>query len=397
MSTLVADFPYSDIGGAFLAPNIVLTILDTICVGLRLFARKLKGLRWGLDDYLVVAALVAEWGTLTQLIYAVKYGKLGLPINFVTEEEQSIVELCNFIFCLTYATSTSLVKLAVLALYARIFRSVQSRLMTYGTRIVGLMVIGWWIANILVTIFQCNPIPAAWDPNVEGKCIENFLFFLGNSIANAGLDTLILLLPIRDLMRLNMTGWNKVAAVTVFMLGGVVVVFSAMRIAATGWLEAVGIYNMTQQFVWPWLATTMECCVAIICACIPTLLPIVRLVISQSSANRSSRDSSNPWPSKNVMTIGRAGSRRPVRSFGASILATKDEFTTHRDEAPGHDGSFERLGSRDPGADGFHGSTLSDQTHHPNETPRRSSVSGSDSIRLETFESGRAKREFDIA
>jgi hypothetical protein len=59
-----------------------------------------------------------------------------------------------------------LIKLSVLALYLRILKGVQGRLLMNVVWGVGIIVAANTIANVLVCIFQCWPIQAAWDVTI---------------------------------------------------------------------------------------------------------------------------------------------------------------------------------------------------------------------------------------
>jgi hypothetical protein len=56
-----------------------------------------------------------------------------------------------------------MIKLSVLALYKRILRGVQSQRLRNLVWIVAGIVAANTLANVLVAIFQCWPISAAWD------------------------------------------------------------------------------------------------------------------------------------------------------------------------------------------------------------------------------------------
>lgn len=131
-----------------------------------------------------------------------------------------------FAFCMLYGTASPLVKLTVLALYWRIFPITAMRRAIY---VLGSMTAGWWVAIQLVTIFQCEPISKAWDTGLEGRCINQLLFHAWNSVPNCLLDFLIVILPMREILRLQTFPAQKAGLAGTFLLGGLVVVASAMR------------------------------------------------------------------------------------------------------------------------------------------------------------------------
>lgn len=48
----------SDNSLVFFTPLVVLAVLSTFFVGLRLYARRFQGVKYGLDDYMAIIALV---------------------------------------------------------------------------------------------------------------------------------------------------------------------------------------------------------------------------------------------------------------------------------------------------------------------------------------------------
>ena len=65
-----------------------------------------------------------------------------------------------------YNTTLGMIKLSVLSLYKRILRGVQNPRMTLVVWIVFGIVAANTLANVLVSIFQCWPIKAAWDVTI---------------------------------------------------------------------------------------------------------------------------------------------------------------------------------------------------------------------------------------
>lgn len=67
------------------------------------------------------------------------------------------------------------------------------------------VVCAYTLAYELIIIFQCSPVSAAWDITVQGKCIALMVPMMTLSIANIVIDVLILLLPIKVLLELQMS------------------------------------------------------------------------------------------------------------------------------------------------------------------------------------------------
>lgn len=83
----------SDDGASLVVPTVVLTVIAFIAVLLRFWARKLNGLRAGLDDYLAVAAMAMQVVITADAICAVEYGGLGKDVEVVMVEVEGGLEL----------------------------------------------------------------------------------------------------------------------------------------------------------------------------------------------------------------------------------------------------------------------------------------------------------------
>jgi len=130
---------------------------------------------------------------------------------------------------LVYPAVITITKFSILAMYRRIF---PTRFMKIGgVWILGGMSAAWWLAIILVVVFQCNPQHKIFDPfMLEGKCIDLTAFFLGNSIPNILLDVAILCLPVHEVWHLHLPKSQRLALAGVFLVGAGVVVSSVVRL-----------------------------------------------------------------------------------------------------------------------------------------------------------------------
>lgn len=102
---------------------------------------------------------------------------MGRHASTLSLDELSIVLKHLLAFECLYVTAVAAVKLSILAMYLRIFPSREFRI---GAWVIGSTIIAWWIAIVLVCIFQCNPIYIAWVPWDKGTCINLRASFIGN-------------------------------------------------------------------------------------------------------------------------------------------------------------------------------------------------------------------------
>lgn len=118
-----------------------------------------------------------------------------------------------------YFIEVALVKISILFFYLRIFPGTTFRKVVYGTLIfTGLTS----TVFVLATIFQCSPINyqwKQWDGEHEGKCIDNNALAFSNGGINIVLDVWVLILPLLQILRLNLH-WKKKLGVTLMFCVG---------------------------------------------------------------------------------------------------------------------------------------------------------------------------------
>ena len=140
-------------------------------------------------------------------------------------------------------------------------------------------------------------------------------------LAELLIETAVLALPIREIIKLNLSLRKKVLIVTLFCMGGFVLVTGIVRIYYS-WAKS----DMTPGMIW----LSVHSSVSIISACLPTYrpllarLPVLRLVNtrrdSYSLDNRSSYAKKSPRPSVGTKrstpsaALKRAASRQSTRT-----------------------------------------------------------------------------------
>ena len=107
------------------------------------------------------------------------------------------------------------VKLAFCFLYLRVFQIPRFQLFTKV--MIGNVVLGT-IAFGVVTIFQCTPVPRAWDKDVDGTCINTMAFWYSHSIWHAATDVIIFAMPMPVIKSLQLPGSNRLGLASVLSL-----------------------------------------------------------------------------------------------------------------------------------------------------------------------------------
>ena len=117
-----------------------------------------------------------------------------------------------------YVAGTAAAKFSILLLYRRLFGLYKKFLITLY--VVGAITFCYSLVEILVIIFQCRPVNAAWNFNIEGTCVDLALGGIIVGSINVATDFVTLFLPMPLVWSLNIQMKWKVQLVGIFLLGG---------------------------------------------------------------------------------------------------------------------------------------------------------------------------------
>lgn len=116
-----------------------------------------------------------------------------------------------------YILGVTIPKLALLAMYLRIFTQKPYRMAAYA---LGVILISSSIANMTVAIFQCRPVAFFWNRTIPGgRCVNTRDFFMYGSLPNILTDIALLILPIPLVWSLHTTTNVKVGLTCTFLTG----------------------------------------------------------------------------------------------------------------------------------------------------------------------------------
>ncbi|KAI5465388.1 hypothetical protein BGZ63DRAFT_450305 [Mariannaea sp. PMI_226] len=274
-------------------PVAIFSILCPSLTATRIWSRLRKGGQVGADDYAIVAALIFS---LLSSGVEVASCHFGFGRHVQTLEPEDIAEALKFFYLcqITYKACINLTKCSILLLYLRIFGKI--RWFKWLCRILLLIIFLYCVASVIVTIFQCTPVQRAYNRAIEGTCIDSGKFWYANAGFSITTDLVILVMPMALVYQLQIQRAQKVALVIVFALGGFVVITSCLRVTT------INIASTTHDVTYD-ISSTMwtiiEMNVAIICACLPMIRPIiVRLfpkLMPKSSGNSNEQSESGDY------------------------------------------------------------------------------------------------------
>ncbi|CAL5869863.1 uncharacterized protein PFLUO_LOCUS4094 [Penicillium psychrofluorescens] len=264
----LADNQNSEMLGAV----VTLMIVGTLAVILRIYTRTSASQAYfGIDDYLVFAALVFAYGTGICVLISTKY-KNGWHIQALTNHEFIVVWRLLFAHVMIYATTVSCTKASIIMFYHRIFNLQYSLWITLS------IIAGYFVSVIITMVVACRPVAYFWfqytNPAAEGSCIDVPEFFLVNGVIAVLIDLMILCVPVPIIWNLQMPRSQRAAVIGILFLGGFVCVAGIVRVVVlTKNTDSDDpSWSIAPVFAW----SCVEPFIGIVCACLPTFSPIFR-------------------------------------------------------------------------------------------------------------------------
>ncbi|OBR14431.1 Pth11-like integral membrane protein [Colletotrichum higginsianum IMI 349063] len=322
------------------AAVIVLAVLASLAVVLRLMARYLQGHNLKADDWAIIASLILVGATVGLSIAGGAQGAGNHVWSFTPLGLTRVFKIL-YAYTFVYGSACAATKISILLFYQRIFVSnipsfKISLILGYFLSITYPIVIWATMGN------ACKPLPFYWNQFVgeQGTCLDLNTFYLALGIINMINDIIVLVIPIPQVLKLQMSGRRKLAVCSIMLLGSFVCVASAVRI---WYLERFSkaqdvTWMMGPVFIW----SAIEPSVAIVSACLAHLAPlrkIVRNKISSTQRSAQSGPSSNSAPWRSGKAAGNSSSQK-----GSGALFT---YGGSRFNFGGGDGMLKLKGSDD--------------------------------------------------
>jgi hypothetical protein len=145
---------------------------------------------------------------------------VGRHLRYLEEHDpEKVVTWGKYLLVLAtlYFVTVNIPKLAVLALYRRLFPMRTVQITVYV--LAGILVSGS-IANTITSLAACEPFEANWNHAIPGaKCIDKERFFVWTSVPNILTDVIMLVLPLPIVWKLHNTKRIKVGLTLTFLVG----------------------------------------------------------------------------------------------------------------------------------------------------------------------------------
>ncbi|EHA26904.1 hypothetical protein ASPNIDRAFT_35665 [Aspergillus niger ATCC 1015] len=201
---------------------LVLAIPTTFVCGLRLYLRKFVLNSWGLDDWMVMIALVSlpkcssSGRRITEpqqvmvngfstLAFTITYYGLGKKTKDVPDADLLVWWKIYYAALCSYLLVAASVKTSLTVFIMRLFP-------THSISIAGKSILGFLavftLAGTLALAFQCRPVRAGFDKTIpDAKCYSvntSFAILMAQGVIMFVMDLAILALPLRRVWQLQM-------------------------------------------------------------------------------------------------------------------------------------------------------------------------------------------------
>lgn len=157
----------------------------------------------------------------TVSVMILRMALMGFGLHYWDVQPANGVKLLQFYYVcqMLYILVQIFSKVAILSLYSRLF---PSFIHWFQWSVRGLIIFMFThgVVFFLLVTFQCLPISSIWDKTISGKCIPitAVVGFTGAGLSIAE-DFIILLLPIRELWKLQMSSKKKIGLLFLLSVG----------------------------------------------------------------------------------------------------------------------------------------------------------------------------------
>jgi len=267
---------------AILAGLLIPHIFCTAFIIARISSRVFLLRKWFLDDTLILFAW--SFSTAVCVVYSIAALTPGISEASNEASLQASLEtegmpagsvhpyiMRTYLGLIFYQFCLLLTKLSILAFYLRMFSSrPRERRLAWGTVV---FVVLYGIPMLFISIFQCHPREGEFFGRPM-HCVSFAPLLIASASLHTATDAWLIVMVVPCISCLDLPPRQKIALAVVLSLGIFVIAASLVRLQLSLHRQFrpsdVGITNILAFFV----MTILECDIALICACAPTLRPL---------------------------------------------------------------------------------------------------------------------------
>ncbi|KAI1826123.1 hypothetical protein F4861DRAFT_537481 [Xylaria intraflava] len=327
-----------DRGPGLVALCIFLMVLVILAIVGRIASKFIVRQYWWWDDLFALLSLPVQLALLTLILVWRNYG-LGLHAEVVAAHNPLFLITGGkilYVAIFFFDTSISFPKLSAIFFYTRVFSSNNTRF-RINLWVVGSIVSGWIFSAIISTIFQCTPIPRAWNPTLPGTCINTYPWYLATASISVVVDFYILLLPVPEIWALKTSLRRRVYLLAAFFLAYSVIVISIGRLISTVNIIPTASEDLTWNFPRYLYWACLEGSISLVSVCVPNLIGLVKaLMYSRKTLNSTSGgDNLNKGTGSRIQSgLQRSLSTKAADRDGFERLVSTDDTFSFKTSGP---------------------------------------------------------------
>ncbi|PWY74293.1 integral membrane protein [Aspergillus heteromorphus CBS 117.55] len=243
----------------------------TLSYILRLYSRRFTSAGLKLEDWLMGIGLIISYCA-TAFVVDSAFNGVGLSLGTLPVDERRRIQFASWMIQKFWAPSAAFVKISIVIFLKRILGTVRA--FSIVSNILIAFIVCWAVTALLGNTFQCWPVQYYYDKTLDGHCMggQRSFFQAMGAIALVE-DVIILCLPTPIIWGLQITFRQKVAVTLVFSLGGLVCIFSLMRLIEFREFITTDLASSSaKESIW----TCLELDVSVICGCLPLMKPLIQ-------------------------------------------------------------------------------------------------------------------------
>ncbi|KAJ5213924.1 hypothetical protein N7449_001093 [Penicillium cf. viridicatum] len=255
------------------ASTLIPFILASFFFVMRMIAKS-SGLAggWGWDDYTIIVSYVIGAAIYVLDIYMLRNGFgqniWDVPFPSITRFYQYFQAMA-----VMYKVQISLAKISVCLFLLRIFQARTFRYLAYALIVTNAAIGITWAS---VDAFRCLPTRltwVGWMHEEPGHCLNFIAAVLVNCLVNIFVDCILIVMPVYEVIKLQLPLRKKLTVAAMFVVGSVLTVIAIIRVVVFwtnrwGANETLGLYPLMHWSV-------IESQISVMCACLPAFRALV--------------------------------------------------------------------------------------------------------------------------
>ncbi|USW53511.1 hypothetical protein Slin15195_G068300 [Septoria linicola] len=242
---------------------------------------------YGWNDLVAAICFAALTVFFVAEYYAVMYGN-GRDIWSLNLDDSMRFQMWLYIAGIFYVFVIFGTKISIVLLYLRVWPDATTfRKLCWIT--LGLLAAAL-VAFEVSTIAQCRPISSQWeqleDLNLQGQCIDRQSLLWALAGVVIAFDVVVMLLPVRHLVKLKISSAKRVGACAVFLVGFAVTAMSIARIFYVR--DFTTAFNKTYDYSFLSLFGSIEVYLSQVACCMPSIAGLAQRLWSSMTTDFSS-------------------------------------------------------------------------------------------------------------